>query len=77
MARNSRTVAFNLAMAVFEHHAQLWPAHEIVEVEADVVSLCEVVQVAFVEVEQVHGLHGPERRHSARVGALYRDNMCG
>ena len=57
------TVGFYLAGRAFGDFAQVGPAGKVVEVEADVVGFGQVVEVAGVEVEEVDGGHGTDRRH--------------
>lgn len=61
------TVCFDLPVVPFDDLAQLRPAGEIFEVESDIVRLGEIVQVAGVELEEVH------RRHGTNGGHLVRD----
>jgi hypothetical protein len=61
------TVRFNLTSLTFDDFAKRWPFGEVFEVEADVVSFCEVVEVAWIETQQVHGRHGPYERHDGYV----------
>lgn len=57
------TVGFYLACWPFDDFAEMGPFGEVFEVEADVVCLCQVVEVAGVEFEEVHGVHGAYGSH--------------
>ena len=57
--RHQLTVALDLTVSTFNHHAELWPLGEVFEIEANVVRLGEVIQIAWVEVEEVFWRHGP------------------
>lgn len=52
-----RTVCFDLPTFAFDDFAELRPLCEVLEVEADVVGFRQVVQIAWVEVEQVQRRH--------------------
>ena len=45
------TVRFYLSILPFDHFAQLWPFGEVFQVEAYVVGLCEMVEIARIEFE--------------------------
>ena len=62
-----RTVTFNLPVQALDHLAQLGPFRQVLEVEADVVRLGEVVEVGRGEVEEVVGTHGADCRHCYRA----------
>lgn len=77
-----RTVSFNLAVGAFDDFAQMWPFCKVFEVEADVVGLSQVVQIARIELEQVHGSHGSNCRHCITAKrAVYASSLglwkCG
>lgn len=57
------TVCFDLPIVPFDNLAQLRPTGEIFEVESDIVRLSEIVQVAGVELEEVHRRHGTNGGH--------------
>lgn len=59
----TRTVGLDLAILVLDDFAELWPLSEILKVEADVVRFSEVIQVARVKFEEVHGCHWPNGDH--------------
>lgn len=77
-----RTVSFNLAVGAFDDFAQMWPFCKVFEVEADVVGLSQVVQIARIELEQVHRSHGSNGRHCVTARrAVYASSLglwkCG
>ena len=63
MGGGGGTVSLNLPVQALDHLAQLGPFRQVLEVEADVVRLGEVVEVGRGEVEEVVGPHGPDCRH--------------
>ena len=48
-----RTVSFYLSILSFDNFTQLWPFREILEVEAYVIGLGEVIEIARIELEQI------------------------
>ena len=58
-----RTIGLDLAVLVLDDFAESWPFGEVLKIEADVVGLSEVVEVARVELEQIHRRHGPNGDH--------------
>ena len=62
-----RTIGFNLAIGALNNFTQLWPPGEVLQIEANVVCFSEVVQVARIELEQIHWGHRPERHHSRQI----------
>jgi hypothetical protein len=60
---DTRTVAFDRAVNALDHATQVRPFGQVLEVEADVVCLRQVVQVGGRDVEQVVRPHWPDGRH--------------
>lgn len=57
------TVRLDLPTFGLNYPAQVWPFRQVLKVKADIVSFCERIEIASVEVEQVFGLHHTHRRH--------------
>lgn len=53
-----------MSVGAFNYFAQVRPFGKVLEIEANVVRFRQVVEVAWVEFEQVHGAHGSDGRHS-------------
>ena len=58
-ARTKLTVGFDLTVVAFDYFAEMWPLGEVFQIEADVVRLGEVIKIAWVEFQEVHGRHRP------------------
>jgi hypothetical protein len=54
----------------FNHTAEMRPFGEVLQVKCDVVGLGEVVEVAGIEIEEVHGRHWPDGRHGDKVSCF-------
>lgn len=57
------TVGFNLTIFTFNDFAEVRPFREVLQVKADVVRLCQMVQIARIELEQVQRRHWASCRH--------------
>ena len=58
-----RTVSFNLAIGALDYFAQLWPPSKVLQVEANIIGLGQVVQVTRVKLQQIHWSHRPKGHH--------------
>ena len=58
------TVGFYFSAIALDNFTQVRPACEVLQIEADVVRLGQVVEIAGVESEQVRRGHGPYVGHS-------------
>jgi hypothetical protein len=58
-----RTVALNLSVVTFNDAAEVRPSGQIIEVEFDIICLRKVVQIACVEVEEIHCCHWTDGCH--------------
>ena len=69
------TVRFDLPVVAFNDLAQLGPFGEVLEVEADVVCFGQVVEITWIELEEICACHGTDERHCelgrVRFAVLY------
>lgn len=57
------TIRFNLPILIFIDFAEGRPLGEVFEVEPNVVGFGQMIEVAWVEVKEIHGCHGAYARH--------------
>ena len=57
------TVGVNLPILAFDDFAKLRPFCEVLEIEADVIGFCQVIQIARVEFEEISRGHRPYGGH--------------
>lgn len=75
----ARTVALDFAVRALNDLAEVRPFGQVVEIEADVVGLGERVEIALVELEEVHRRHRPDGRHGwqqARAAVVGDAKRC-
>ena len=53
------TICFNLTTVAFYDFAQLGPFRKVFKVEADIVGFCQVIEVAWVEFQEISWRHRP------------------
>lgn len=74
------TVADDACISVLNDAEERRPAHEIIEIESQIVVLRESVQVSLVQREHVHRRHAPDVAHFVgledllRFGSLLKDS---
>jgi hypothetical protein len=68
-----RTVALNLTIVTFYNAAEVGPFRKIFEIKCHIIRFGEVIQVAGIEVEEVHGRHWADGRHGGRIYEVLGD----
>ncbi len=64
------TVSFNSPVMRFHDLTKARPFRQILQVEANIVSLRKRIEVTAAKIEQVQRRHRPERRHAGGLGLM-------
>lgn len=62
-SRASLTVAYNIAVLVFDNSKERGPSDEVVEVEVNVVVFRQRVEISEIDFEEILGSESAERCH--------------
>lgn len=61
--RGRLTISINPPTLSLNHFAEMRPSGEVIQVKADIVCFCQMVEIAGIELQKVHRGHGPDGGH--------------